>query len=103
MSDPEHKQKSYSRNEVELCGTGELFGSDTGKLPTGNMLMIDRIVEISTEGELFSFENTKLVIEKIINNVTVLFNLNYHLRFGITLRTIFIRIHSFRFRTAIFI
>ena len=52
MSDPENRQNSYSRSELELCGTGELFGSDTGKLPTGNMLMIDRIVEISNEGGL---------------------------------------------------
>ncbi len=53
MSDPENKQNSYSRSELELCGTGDLFGSDTGKLPTGNMLMIDRIVEISNEGGLY--------------------------------------------------
>ena len=52
MSDPENRQNSYSRSELELCGTGDLFGSDTGKLPTGNMLMIDRIVEISNEGGL---------------------------------------------------
>jgi len=50
MNNPEDKQNSYSRHELELCGTGDLLGSDTGKLPTGNMLMIDRIVEINEEG-----------------------------------------------------
>lgn len=52
MSNPENRQNSYTRNDLELCGVGELFGSDTGKLPTGNMLMIDRIIEISDEGGL---------------------------------------------------
>ena len=50
MSNPEDRQTSFTRKDLELCGVGELFGSDTGKLPTGNMLMIDRIVEISNEG-----------------------------------------------------
>lgn len=52
MSIPENRQNSYNRAELELCGTGDLFGSDTGKLPTGNMLMIDRIVEINNDGGL---------------------------------------------------
>jgi len=43
-------KSSYTRDDLELCGTGDLFGPDTGKLPTGNMLMIDRIVEINNEG-----------------------------------------------------
>lgn len=52
MNNPENRQNSYSREELELCGTGGLFGAETGKLPTGNMLMIDRIVEINDEGGL---------------------------------------------------
>jgi len=52
MSNPENRKNSYTRNDLELCGVGDLFGQDTGKLPTGNMLMIDRIVEISDEGGL---------------------------------------------------
>jgi len=52
MNNPENKQSSYSREDLELCGTGGLFGSDTGKLPSGNMLMVDRIVEINDEGGL---------------------------------------------------
>jgi 3-hydroxyacyl-[acyl-carrier protein] dehydratase/trans-2-decenoyl-[acyl-carrier protein] isomerase len=53
MSNPENRQNSYTRSDLELCGVGKLFGADTGKLPTGNMLMIDRIVEISNEGGLY--------------------------------------------------
>jgi len=32
------------------CGTGGLFGIATAKLPTGNMLMFDRIAEINDRG-----------------------------------------------------
>ncbi len=50
MSQPQNIKSSYSREELELCGTGDLFGADTGKLPCGNMLMIDRIVDITGDG-----------------------------------------------------
>jgi len=43
-------KSSYTKEDLELCGTGDLFGHDTGKLPTDNMLMIDRIVKIENEG-----------------------------------------------------
>jgi 3-hydroxyacyl-[acyl-carrier protein] dehydratase / trans-2-decenoyl-[acyl-carrier protein] isomerase len=43
-------KSSYLRSDLELCGKGELFGPDTAKLPTGNMLMFDRIVEINDAG-----------------------------------------------------
>lgn len=52
MNKPENRKESYSREELELCGTGGLFGADTGKLPTGNMLMFDRIIEINDDGGL---------------------------------------------------
>ena len=52
MNNPENRKSSYTRDDLVLCGTGGLFGSDTGKLPTDNMLMIDRIVEINNEGGL---------------------------------------------------
>ncbi len=50
MDNSENRKSSYTRHDLELCGTGDLFGSNTGKLPSGNMLMIDRIVEINEEG-----------------------------------------------------
>jgi 3-hydroxyacyl-[acyl-carrier protein] dehydratase/trans-2-decenoyl-[acyl-carrier protein] isomerase len=43
-------KNSYSREDLEICGVGGLFGPETGKLPTGNMLMLDRIVEINKDG-----------------------------------------------------
>lgn len=52
MSKPENIKNSYSRDELVLCGYGELFGADTGRLPTDNMLMIDRVLEINNSGGL---------------------------------------------------
>ena len=49
--DSQHNIKSsYTREDLELCGTGGLFGPETARLPTGNMLMIDRIVDINNDG-----------------------------------------------------
>jgi 3-hydroxyacyl-[acyl-carrier protein] dehydratase/trans-2-decenoyl-[acyl-carrier protein] isomerase len=44
---------SYNRDELVLCGTGDLFGPETAKLPKDNMLMFDRIVEINGDGGSF--------------------------------------------------
>ena len=52
MDKPDNRKNAYNRAELELCGKGLLFGEDTGKLPTGNMLMFDRISEINSEGGL---------------------------------------------------
>lgn len=52
MNNPENKKNSYSQEELELCSKGDLFGADTGRLPAGNMLMVDRIVEINADGGL---------------------------------------------------
>ena len=45
-----NKKNSYDRTELALSSRGELFGADTGRLPTGNMLMFDRVVEINADG-----------------------------------------------------
>ncbi|MDZ4730597.1 MAG: bifunctional 3-hydroxydecanoyl-ACP dehydratase/trans-2-decenoyl-ACP isomerase [Xanthomonadales bacterium] len=50
MLDPNIYKSSYSREELVRCGTGDLFGDDTGKLPSGNMLMVDRITNIDNSG-----------------------------------------------------
>lgn len=52
MIKPPNHQNSYTREELVRCGTGELLGPDTGRLPSGNMLMIDRIIEINDDGGL---------------------------------------------------
>jgi 3-hydroxyacyl-[acyl-carrier protein] dehydratase / trans-2-decenoyl-[acyl-carrier protein] isomerase len=43
-------KNSYDKNELIACGNGELFGPGNAQLPTDNMLMLDRIAHISSEG-----------------------------------------------------
>ena len=50
MNKPDHIKNAYSREELELCGTGGIFGKENARLPLGNMLMVDRIVEINSDG-----------------------------------------------------
>ena len=47
------RKNSYNYDELILAGTGELFGNDYGKLPLPNMLMMDRITNISHTGGMF--------------------------------------------------
>ncbi len=41
---------SYSRDELLACGKGEIFGPGNARLPLPNMLMMDRITKITSEG-----------------------------------------------------
>ena len=50
MQIPDDRKSSYNETELNLCANGALFGPDGGKLPTGNMLMMNRILEINTDG-----------------------------------------------------
>jgi 3-hydroxyacyl-[acyl-carrier protein] dehydratase/trans-2-decenoyl-[acyl-carrier protein] isomerase len=50
MEKPDNHRGSYTRAELEACAVGELFGPATARLPSDNMLMIDRITEISSAG-----------------------------------------------------
>jgi len=43
-------QNSYTKEELIACGMGELFGPGNAKLPIENMLMVDRIIEITADG-----------------------------------------------------
>tara|TARA_R100001129_G_C5170798_1_gene204781 strand:+ start:87 stop:599 length:513 start_codon:yes stop_codon:yes gene_type:complete len=43
-------QSSFTREELLACSRGEMFGSGNSKLPAPDMLMMDRIVEISEDG-----------------------------------------------------
>lgn len=43
-------QNSYDLEGLLECGYGKLFGPGNAKLPVGNMLMLDRIVEINNDG-----------------------------------------------------
>lgn len=46
-------KNSYTREELIACGLGELFGPGNAQLPIDNMLMVDRINHISSEGGQF--------------------------------------------------
>jgi len=44
------QQNSYSKEDLIKAGTGEMFGEGNSQLPSGNMLMMDRILTITEEG-----------------------------------------------------
>ena len=43
-------KNSYTLEELVDCGNGRLFGPGNAKLPVDNMLMLDRIVQIDSDG-----------------------------------------------------
>jgi len=43
-------KNAYEKDELIECGYGRLFGPGNAKLPIDNMLMLDRIVEITNDG-----------------------------------------------------
>ncbi len=45
-----NKKNEYSREDLLACGRGELFGEGNAQLPLPDMLMVDRIAEISENG-----------------------------------------------------
>lgn len=44
------RQASFNREELLQCGHGHMFGAGNAQLPIPNMLMMDRIVEITDNG-----------------------------------------------------
>lgn len=50
MNDNFVPQSSYTLEELVDCGRGNLFGPGNAQLPVNNMLMLDRIVEINSDG-----------------------------------------------------
>ncbi len=54
-------KNAYSKDELIACGHGELFGPGNAQLPTDNMLMIDRIPHISSEGG--SYDKGEIIAE----------------------------------------
>ncbi len=46
------KQASFDRDQLLECGRGEMFGPGNAQLPVPNMLMMDRVLNISDEGGL---------------------------------------------------
>ena len=54
-------KSSYDLDELVECGYGRLFGPGNAKLPVNNMLMLDRITEITADGGQYG--RGKLVAE----------------------------------------
>ncbi|MFT4824022.1 MAG: 3-hydroxyacyl-[acyl-carrier protein] dehydratase/trans-2-decenoyl-[acyl-carrier protein] isomerase [Halioglobus sp.] len=46
-------KNAYTKEELIDCGHGKLFGPGNARLPVDNMLMLDRISHISSDGGLF--------------------------------------------------
>ena len=44
------KRESYSKEDLIASGRGELFGQDGPPLPSGNMLMMVRIIKMTEDG-----------------------------------------------------
>ena len=55
----------FNKDELLDCAEGNLFGSDNGRLPAPNMLMFDRITEISELGG--KYKKGKMIAELDIN------------------------------------
>ena len=43
-------KSSYSKEDLIQCGDAALFAPEDGKLPRGEMLMMDRIITINSDG-----------------------------------------------------
>lgn len=46
-------KNSYNRDELLDCGHGRMFGPGNAQLPVDNMLMMDRVVDITADGGEF--------------------------------------------------
>ncbi len=44
------RQSAYNKEELNACAQGLLFGQGNAQLPMGQMLMVDRILEINEQG-----------------------------------------------------
>ncbi|WP_017925947.1 MULTISPECIES: 3-hydroxyacyl-[acyl-carrier-protein] dehydratase FabA [unclassified Thioalkalivibrio] len=44
------QKNQYDRDELLACGYGDMFGPGNAQLPVPNMLMMDRILEINSDG-----------------------------------------------------
>ena len=58
-------QHSFTKQELLDCGSGKLFGPGRAHLPVGDMLMLDRIIEITEDGG--AKNKGKIVAELDIN------------------------------------
>ncbi|QDP01381.1 bifunctional 3-hydroxydecanoyl-ACP dehydratase/trans-2-decenoyl-ACP isomerase [Thalassotalea sp. PS06] len=59
------KQQSFDKAELIKAGTGEMFGEENSKLPSDNMLMVDRIISMNDDGG--EFGKGEIIAELDIN------------------------------------
>ncbi|MGB0895639.1 MAG: bifunctional 3-hydroxydecanoyl-ACP dehydratase/trans-2-decenoyl-ACP isomerase [Parashewanella sp.] len=59
------KANSFTKEELIACGHGDLFGANSPRLPVKNMLMIDRITTINSDGG--EFGKGEIIAELDIN------------------------------------
>ncbi len=59
--DLSNRKNAYNREDLLECGHGRMFGEGNAQLPTPNMLMLDRISNISVEGG--EFDKGEIVAE----------------------------------------
>ncbi|CDL87426.1 bifunctional 3-hydroxydecanoyl-ACP dehydratase/trans-2-decenoyl-ACP isomerase [Xenorhabdus cabanillasii] len=48
------RQESYTKEELLTSGKGQLFGENGPPLPSGNMLMMDRIIKMTEDGGIYN-------------------------------------------------
>lgn len=53
MSLADDNKNSFTKEELIACGEGKLFGEGNAQLPVPNMLMLDRITNITADGGEF--------------------------------------------------
>ena len=58
-------QSQYDKEELIACGRGKLFGPRNAQLPVDNMLMVDRVTHISSDGG--AMKKGELIAELDIN------------------------------------
>lgn len=69
-------KSSYELDELVECGYGQLFGPGNAKLPINNMLMLNRITEITADGG--EFGRGKVIAELDIEPDLWFFACHFH-------------------------
>ena len=60
------QKNAYAKEELIACGHGELFGPGNARLPIDNMLMLDRITRIASDGG--NFDKGEIIAELDIHS-----------------------------------
>jgi 3-hydroxyacyl-[acyl-carrier protein] dehydratase/trans-2-decenoyl-[acyl-carrier protein] isomerase len=68
-------KSAFTKEDLIACGNGELFGPGNAQLPTDNMLMLDRITHIASEGG--NYGKGQIVAELDINPDLWFFNCHF--------------------------